>query len=871
MNSKTGFSTRNGKNQNNNTISEEDMNATEMFDDEGIDLDDDNIDLSTIGGTKPQDIAVKETVNIAPDGKVLNKTVERNYVEKTQEPKVYKLGKGDMTVSDLANNLFPGEENNAIHHESLAKIFNPKAVAEAGYGNYKVNLGDHDQAQALGNYLAGKNYSKDYIESLDGGIYGNVTEGIDYQLRDIEKKTGINNALKDVDKKYRTKLQDTFYGKDTQINKILDKLDDGETISDVEAKEFKKARDIFEKAHNEFVKTSEKFGFKGENIYADEYNGFRGKVKDNETYKKLLNNKRILDYNYAEGVTAKSIKGSDVTGEKGSYDAGFVGSKKVDTDYLGQAKKYRDYDKATKEFVEKGADGKTISKDAMKYLADTDDAFYGSKEAEKLFELQKNGVDIGDDGREILSGFAKSKNINLKPSGKVVSNLSKAAQQKAEGFNIKTENLAYTGDSGLKLVNDNGKFSIAQSSIDIMKEEEKTKFSKLINSKDVGMENLTELGGILNRRFDENQVVASISKASGKDLANGFADIESKASSNFEKLQTLYAPEEYAKYGLSKEAILKRSGVDEKYVKEIAGATSTKDLSPKAVGALYNANNSVTESEALLGNISADAMKKIKANNSWLADKMQGMTLEQERAVLGEQLGLTKTGISGGMNIQKRGFEYLKDEKNARNFIEGLTGGDEAKRKAMLDVVDFKGEASGYKDLYDDGGSVATLLEDAKKGNIAESLKKRRIQKMYEKVNESIDYVVAKHGDSFRKDYKDFDAKVGTQKDIIEKQIKQAKNFGTDELKKFESVIEDGVKATKGRATDLSGPLVRNSGKLSGLKGAIGGKTIGIGLGIGALVGIGVMASNASQERERKRQEMNQLLAAQASNIRGGY
>ena len=107
-----------------------------------------------------------------------------------------------------------------------------------------------------------------------------------------------------------------------------------------------------------------------------------------------------------------------------------------------------------------------------------------------------------------------------------------------------------------------------------------------------------------------------------------------------------------------------------------------------------------------------------------------------------------------------------------------------------------------------------------------------------------------------------------------EKLKKQSKDFTDAEKEAFDNVIDTGISATSERAKELGKGFKRADGKIGGITkffGNNGGKFAGAALGIGAIFGVAAMASNASEERERKRQEMNQLLAAQSANIRGGY
>ena len=483
-------------------------------------------DLQSIFGAIPNNAQIKITQQgvgkngnpIQIEAKFQNNSESNGTGVKTVPDPSQTFGKGNVTAEQFAKNLFPNG-NHEQHIEPLAKIYNSKADGKNGFGNYMIDTANTGRATVLGEYLAGQEgYNMDYINSFEGSVSGNVMEGIRDQTRKNEVDKGIKGMLKDVDDKYRDRLQTDLIDKKKDINGIIDKLKNRKTLTDEEKKTFKDAKSLFQEAQTSFDEAKNKYYSEDKNksIFTgtEGTNAFKGKVHTNSTYKKLNEMKGILDFDIDEN--------GNVSGSVGSYESSFA--KKQDTiDNLKEAQSYQDYEDAKKSF----------SGDEFKYLEETKDAFYGNKDAEKLYQLKKNGVDIGADGEEILKGYAYSKNSGYELNNDVVTNLGLAANNTANNFNISQPNLEYVGNTkGLGLEMGSNGFGFSQSTLDLMNTEEKKKYAKQIAEGNIGAEDLSELGNTLGTRYRENDVASYVNRRIRKDkFDNGeinFQDFKKK-------------------------------------------------------------------------------------------------------------------------------------------------------------------------------------------------------------------------------------------------------------------------------------------------------------------------------------------------------
>ena len=366
------------------------------------------------------------------------------------------------------------------------------------------------------------------------------------------------------------------------------------------------------------------------------------------------------------------------------------------------------------------------------------------------------------------------------------------------------------------------------------------------------------------------------------DAPNSFNDIREGASSNYDRITKSYATEDYKGYSLTDDEVLNKSGVtNEKLRGEILGAKNFDDLSPEAMGALYGANTELSQRYINLGkftelnNKDIDAIEKM---NKPLGKKLREISAGDKAAILGrtreevsKYLGMDKDGLTSKLEMKANASLDINDPKVARQVLEKLSS--EHPEEALADMINFTGNRKGYGDY----GQADQVLKSFRAGTLEKDLRAGRLEQAYKIVSDTIDKIHAKHGDTFRKEYDNYDGRVDTLKDkfSVENMKKQAKNFEKADYDRIDAAFDKGLEATAKRMENLSGPLTRNAGNLGKVgnffKGGKGKVALGVAGGMAAIFGVASIAGNAAEERERKRQEMNQLIAAQNANIRSGY
>ena len=863
-----------------------------------------------------QSIKVNDTTTYDAQGNVTGRSVVKNYTEVPKAPKTFLYGSGNITAKQYAENIW-GKKTTQEDVEAIARIFADKFDSEADISSYKVNTENTAKAKLVGQYIGerGGKYSKSYVNKLGGSITGNINEGILFGKELAEKDRKIKEFASEIDKNMREEIRTNV--ENGKVEEILDKLDNNRTLNPQEMETFKKAKATYDKAHEQFINKRDELGFsQEENIYADYKNSdiktsarFRNKVGNNVTYQSLKRNQRLLDYNIETNDNGTEY----ITGHKGDYANSFKVEEPI-TDFLAEANNIRDLDDANRLLVEDNLS----NADALKYMNDNNAATFSDSNAERIVKLRNAGVDV-ENSDDILKGYMSAHHGNVDSGSEAITYLNKASEQAVKDINISDDNIQYINGNGLSLTNTDGKFSISQESINLMDDDMKAKYKTLIDSNDIGMEDLTDINKDLDIRYRENQVthkinsdeiiknnsdyidnevnnrtsnvgdfltddvVQSVRSDVEKEFLNNnynqntsFDDIRKGASSNYDRITGSYAPKTgFGGVALSDDEVLKRSGVEEEALrKEILNAKNFDELSPEAMGALYKANQTVSDSEVLIGkvNLSIEDIDGIAKWNPKLSEDLKKLSAEDQRKLLGEQLGIGRDGLRGRLDISMRTGLDLNDPKVARDIMEKLGGEDAVKH--MGEILNFTGNKNGYGDFGN--GQAMDVIEAARKGNLQDAARKGRVGQMYTAVSQILDEIKSKHGEDFGKEYGNFEETFNIVKDKFdpEKLKKQSKDFTDAEKEAFDNVIDTGISATSERAKELGKGFKRADGKIGGITkffGNNGGKFAGAALGIGAIFGVAAMASNASEERERKRQEMNQLLAAQSANIRGGY
>ena len=359
-------------------------------------------------------------------------------------------------------------------------------------------------------------------------------------------------------------------------------------------------------------------------------------------------------------------------------------------------------------------------------------------------------------------------------------------------------------------------------------------------------------------------------------------DLNKGASSNYDRITDSYAPSVYGDFALTKDEVLKENGItNEALRKEILDAKNFDDLSPEAIGALYNSKTELSQRDINLGKfteLNKKEIASIEKMNPELGKKLREISAGDKAAILGrtreevsKYLGMDKDGLTSKLEMKANASLDINDPKVARQVLEKLSS--KHPEEALADIINFTGNRKGYGDY----GQADQVLKSFRAGTLEKDLRAGRLEQAYKIVSDTIDKIHAKHGDAFKKEYGQYDGRISTLKDkfSVENMKKQAKNFTDEDLAKIDSTIDAGLEATAKRMEDLSGPLTRKSGNLGKAFDFFGsgkGKaTLGLVGGMAAIFGVASIAGNAAEERERKRQEMNQLIAAQNANIRSGY
>ena len=512
------------------TVNGINLNTSKLFGGPGGQVDGDEDDIVNLGGdgqvdgdigngqvdgeipTSPQSIDVTKVTHIDTNGNVTGSTLTERYKTIPQKPKVFSYGEGNITAKEYANNIW-GDQTTQEDIQEIAKIFAGKKNydSEADAGLYKVNTESTSKAKLVGQYIGerGGKYNTSYVDELGGSVTGNINEGIKFGQELAEKDNQIDHFSKYIDKNMREEIRTNV--ENDRIEKILDKLDDGKNLSPEEMEDFKKAKDTYDKAHNQFINVRDQLGFsQEENIYAN-YNDsdiktsarFRNKINGNVTYQSLKRNQRLLDYN----IEYDSDNKPHITGNKGDYSNSFKKEEPI-TDFLSEAQSYREFDQAS---MKLDKDDANIKKTPLEYIKDNNEATYENESAKKLYELKQSGVDI-ENGDEILRSYMTAHNSGIEQSSNVITYLNKASDEAIKNINISDDNIAYLKEGGLRLTQDGNNFKLSQESINLMTDDERNnKYKKLIDSNDIGKEDLSELNGVLDRRYRENEVLDSLS------------------------------------------------------------------------------------------------------------------------------------------------------------------------------------------------------------------------------------------------------------------------------------------------------------------------------------------------------------------------
>ena len=892
----------------------------------------------------------------------------------------FKYGNGNTTIGDFTRRFYGNNATEDQMRGIAAAIFGKDFKQQEGSDISKYTF---DNAKAteygtrVGEYLANNQQGLN-VGNIDSTPYvgTNIRAEFNQVSGDITKRENIYSRLNDIGKMEGYSELDSKEVED--ISKILASGNVGD-LTDEQVKKFQEVRQNIAGMKSEIEQIAIDNGKNADDIFSKEGKSFANMYGDNQaSFKTISKRAHFLNYDVVDGAVVELDPETNAI------------------DYLKVAEGRKEYTTAKSKYNFNGT--------AIDYLEKNTDATFGNSDVTKLINLKKSGVDISDEGERILQGYAYAGSYTKDANNPLVNNLNLAAQQQVAKYdNISDDNLAYLKEGGLQLEYSDGKFGISQSSVDLMTDDEKKKYQKLIDSNDVGKENLSELGGSLDRRYRENKVVDEINNQNMNNIINDdkarsnyinnldpaqkadfdsyesssgwydsvnekyrseyFDTVESKiqeevnrrtgeelqsqqeknidnvseyktslsedeikkiekevdesfrekyrpdiektyiknnyaknsginvedlrkgASSNYDRITGSYAPSEYGNYALSNDEVLKENGItDETLRKEILDAKNFDDLSPEAMGALYNSRTELSQRDINLGkftelnNKDIDAIEKMnkplgkKLRNISAGDKAQILGRTQEE--VSNYLGLDKDGLTSKLEMKRNASLDINDPKVARKVLEDLS--NKNPEEALADLIDFTGNRKGYGDLKG-GGQANKVLDAFRAGTLERDLRSGRLEQAYGIVRDTIDEIKSIHGKDFAKEYDQFDVKTNSMKDkfSVENMKKQAKNFEKADYDRIDAAFDKGLEATAKRMENLSGPLTRKSGNLGKAFDFFGsgkGKaTLGLVGGMAAIFGVASIAGNAAEERERKRQEMNQLIAAQNANIRSGY
>ena len=786
----------------------------------------------------------KTTTKKLQDGST--ESTVKSWTESPVKPVEIKYGENGSTIEEIAQKLY-GKKKAPEHYEELAKALVNKDNfnKDADFGKYRIDLevGKTNSAN-LGEYIGSNGLEKKgnvvkYIESFGGNTSGNIKQGIDRGVRSLESKKIFDEGMKALDEKYRDKANDLY---SDEFKGILNKLNDGVELTADETNKFGEAKGLFNEIENEIKNVGKSAGY---NVDGDIFkeleagnNNFNVFASNNSTYRSI---RGAFNLPVVEGGKTK-YSFVDPRNFEINSDGRVISKTVADNnsepikDFIADFSGKRDYITAESEFNKQysGIDN-YLEKGSKEFSAITQNS-----DAEKLYKLHQAGID-SNESTKILNAYASTDNTKI--GDEIVNTINSAASVEANKYAISEENIEYLNSNGLKLENNNGKFNISQSSIDLLTDDEKEKYKKLIDSKDVGQEELDDLGKLLNNRVDENDIV--------KDLGvDSFDKVSKMAKKNYDDFNNLKLD---AEYGLDKQTILKESGItDKEIVKEISESKNFDNLSVKAKGALAKNKNVLTEAHMNLGKVSAEDWEEVYKNNGHL---FEGIDKTDSKGLSEKFFNFAKgrDGVGAGMKVHMTGAD-ITDPKQAKEFVNNLLKDGEISFEKLDGLFSIEGR--------DNRGPIGDLMAAAKTGNIDDYLKGKRRDSATNALVNKLEQIQKDFGDS-----KEFAGSDTISK--ITKRLKDPKSFTKEQIGQLDATLDNAKDFVDDIKKVGEGGSTGKFGK--GLSSIKGNSAVKIGAGIAAAMVIGGIASNASEERRRKREEMNQLIAVQTANMRGGY
>ena len=798
--------------------------------------------VKEVNGTK---ISAEIPLNNKNDNKFnYNEDIDNTVNAKDLASKIWGKDVSDDNVEQLVRGYAKSDKN-------IADQIKGKA-SERGFDFNKVNLKTSgDNAVSIGTVLADINQDNLEIFDKNGKInQKNVNKILDpikdnYDLEKLNKgftaqayKNRFKNAYDKVQGRF-LEMSTKTTGMAEEISDILDKVKEGTRLEADEAKAFHKYQVALKEYRDEIVEWAEGQGYDAESVFG--VGGFKSSSK-NKKKKGLKNFNSETEGSREWAFNRESI--NKINNQLGwlnkrvDLETGQLYDKKIEA--KDTLKKDLESLKNNSEFS-KAMENGTINKDNyLDYLSKNKEAL-SDDTAKKLYNLQqKDGVDIGDEGRQVLQGLAIAHEGKLDNKNGAVTKLNTALETlSSENYmNIKDDNIDRIGKG---LVYKDNKYQLDMDKLNLTDEQKNSEtFKKIIESDNVGTE---DLKGIFDASTINNYI-------QGK-------NIDEKEFNKIigEKVSGL----EDSKYdtGLNIKEQLKKRGIeDNKIIDEIANAKNngTDNLSAEAKVAIATLKDPLDQNEIDFGSINKDKMKEYINNNKGFFGDPKDIENMNEK----ELYGLFGKAFEGTVTDGKlaKGYDFKvkgKDVTTAEGFTDfynsvlGKDGKDLDWDKVFSSLGATEEGKAQFKDAFE-WMKGKKGQKEFKQMNIANSARDYLV-KMFDEAsgNENID---AKTKEQIKKH-----AEILKTKKMDDVASKVDVDSITKDIGKFDKI---GKEAGKGIVDSIKG-----GGKWK----TIGGAALTLG-GLGAL---GMFASNAAEERERKRQEMQQLMMAQNQSIRGGY
>lgn len=757
----------------------------------------------------------------------------------------FEVGDNDETLK--ATKTLLGGINKELVSDNLPGMLN----TELDVGTYGENFGEGFAKFIYGN---SSNITAEEFETLANEIVAPLNNN--GKLSAVSKYRDLiteSDVTSEISKKMNMDFLDKIKGASSFLNdkdnEILKKIYNNEMISPEEAKQVQDAKDTIED-YKKFIKdTATKYGVSEESVI----NKTPREIKSNlYNYNKT---DKIFEFNNQKGAYSK-IENIDFNTDTGEYIKRPVNNDTTPKDIFENLTKKQGYD-------ELGDINSQNMEDVLKGLKDKIEDIENPHLKEYIDyadELGRKGISLGEDGERLLKTYNsvlnnttlndQNKNAILKELDSISPNINQNIINKIGKDNLKK--LDYLDYS-------DGKFKLKNELIENLTEDDKKEFKKLLESKDIGNEDISELVN----RVERNNFIKDLRTETGnKDLS--FEDV----SKNISKKIIDVNSSDYIKNGikdvsLNESEYWKIKGIEKEEIDNII--KGPKDY--KSIKKIFNTNIDVEADKDLIlfGNLAkSEKIEKILKNNYATSQGIEGgvLTPDAETAfknlgttekidLLKESLGLSSSneGILGKgyeVKLKKNAFKNKEEYTNFITSLEGKTA-DEI-RKNLADKFDVIETEFGVKDK----GILDKIINFRNKGITRYNEEGKTI---IEQINSELSNIGKTFGLDSNFTDKDFEKLYGKE---IYKGLKDGNMDEIQTVSKIKNVLGN---EGSNRAIDK----LKNISEKNLIKGGLIAGAIGLGVAVSSAV------SNASEERRRKEMELNQLIMATNSGYRGAY